>query len=290
MTVDAMELLYNDKPDAFGISVVGRGFHGCWSCTCAPAASCLRLRRSSRRPPVRNACSRFLYLESLMSDDEVIAATEAAAVAPQVEKASTTTTASAAPVHAAPATEAPARFRLPTAPGHAPDDPAAQCGAGIAGRVRLGPRRCQSVSRSATRPRSTCATTATPRSPSCSTRRRRSSCATKELRACRCATRCCGCCMSFAGVAEAEAALEAFVQIDRQRPWLAALRESASESPHKCCAEPAWPMRSMRRTSAAMSSGSSGSTRYPQAWFPRAVHLRHPAGGAHDNRMTFSTA
>ena len=32
--------------------------------------------------------------------------------------------------------------------------------------------------------------------------------------------------MSFAGVAEAEATLEAFAQIDWQRPWLAALRES----------------------------------------------------------------
>ena len=35
--------------------------------------------------------------------------------------------------------------------------------------------------------------------------------------------------MSFAGVAEADATLEAFAQIDWQRPWLAALRESGRD-------------------------------------------------------------
>lgn len=105
MTVDAMELLYNDKPDAFGIVSSDADFTPLVMHLRSKGAAVYGFGAQQTPKPFVNACSRFLYLESLMSDDEVIAATEAAAVAPQAEKASTTTTAASAPAHPAPATE-----------------------------------------------------------------------------------------------------------------------------------------------------------------------------------------
>lgn len=105
MTVDAMELLYNDKPDAFGIVSSDADFTPLVMHLRSKGAAVYGFGAQQTPKPFVNACSRFLYLESLMSDDEVIAATEAAAAAPQAEKASTTTTAAAAPAHPAPATE-----------------------------------------------------------------------------------------------------------------------------------------------------------------------------------------
>ena len=105
MTVDAMELLYNDKPDAFGIVSSDADFTPLVMHLRSKGAAVYGFGAQQTPKPFVNACSRFLYLESLMSDDEVIAATEAAAAAPQAEKALTTTTASAAPAHPAPATE-----------------------------------------------------------------------------------------------------------------------------------------------------------------------------------------
>ena len=105
MTVDAMELLYNDKPDAFGIVSSDADFTPLVMHLRSKGAAVYGFGAQQTPKPFVNACSRFLYLESLMSEDEVIAATEAAAAAPLAEKASTTTTASAAPAHPAPATE-----------------------------------------------------------------------------------------------------------------------------------------------------------------------------------------
>ena len=105
MTVDAMELLYNDKPDAFGIVSSDADFTPLVMHLRSKGAAVYGFGAQQTPKPFVNACSRFLYLESLMSDDEVIAATEAAAATPQAEIASTTTTASAAPAQPAPATE-----------------------------------------------------------------------------------------------------------------------------------------------------------------------------------------
>ena len=107
MTVDAMELLYNDKPDAFGIVSSDADFTPLVMHLRSKGAAVYGFGAQQTPKPFVNACSRFLYLESLMSEDEVIAATEAAAAAPQVEKTSTatTTTTAAAPAQPAPATE-----------------------------------------------------------------------------------------------------------------------------------------------------------------------------------------
>lgn len=104
MTVDAMELLYNDKPDAFGIVSSDADFTPLVMHLRSKGAAVYGFGAQQTPKPFVNACSRFLYLESLMSDDEVIAATEAAAAAPQAGKASPTT-AAAAPAQPAPATE-----------------------------------------------------------------------------------------------------------------------------------------------------------------------------------------
>lgn len=106
MTVDAMELLYNDKPDAFGIVSSDADFTPLVMHLRSKGAAVYGFGAQQTPKPFVNACSRFLYLESLMSEDEVIAATEAAVAAPQAEKASTTTTTTAAaPAQPAPATE-----------------------------------------------------------------------------------------------------------------------------------------------------------------------------------------
>src|SRR5574337_887607 len=74
MTVDAMELLYSERPDAFGIVSSDADF--------TPLVMHLRARGSAvygfgtaQTPkPFVNACSRFLYLESLVSEEEAEAA------------------------------------------------------------------------------------------------------------------------------------------------------------------------------------------------------------------------
>jgi uncharacterized protein (TIGR00288 family) len=80
MTVDAMELLYTERPDAFGIVSSDADF--------TPLVMHLRSKGSAvygfgaaQTPmPFVNACSRFLYLESLVSatDSEAEARPEAA--------------------------------------------------------------------------------------------------------------------------------------------------------------------------------------------------------------------
>ena len=87
MTVDAMELLYNDKPDAFGIVSSDADFTPLVMHLRSKGAAVYGFGAQQTPKPFVNACSRFLYLESLVSDDEVIAATEAAAAPPQPGKA-----------------------------------------------------------------------------------------------------------------------------------------------------------------------------------------------------------
>lgn len=79
MTVDAMELLYNDKPDAFGIVSSDADFTPLVMHLRSKGAAVYGFGAEQTPKPFVNACSRFLYLESLVSDEEP--ALPAAAVA-----------------------------------------------------------------------------------------------------------------------------------------------------------------------------------------------------------------
>ncbi|MBF5004111.1 NYN domain-containing protein [Diaphorobacter caeni] len=113
MTVDAMDLLYNDRPDAFGIVSSDADFTPLVMHLRSKGAAVYGFGAQQTPKPFVNACSRFLYLESLVSEVDVIAATEAAAATESVsaqEKAVPTTAPAAA---AAPAAPTEQRLRIP---------------------------------------------------------------------------------------------------------------------------------------------------------------------------------
>ncbi|QIL83294.1 NYN domain-containing protein [Diaphorobacter sp. HDW4A] len=109
MTVDAMELLYNDKPDAFGIVSSDADFTPLVMHLRSKGAAVYGFGAQQTPKPFVNACSRFLYLESLVSEVDVIAATEAAAASPPQEKVVSTAAATAA----APSAPTEQRLRVP---------------------------------------------------------------------------------------------------------------------------------------------------------------------------------
>jgi uncharacterized protein (TIGR00288 family) len=65
MTVDAMELLYDDKPDAFGIVSSDADFTPLVMHLRAKGSAVYGFGAAQTPKPFVNACSRFLYLESL---------------------------------------------------------------------------------------------------------------------------------------------------------------------------------------------------------------------------------
>jgi len=65
MTVDAMELLYNERPDAFGIVSSDADFTPLVLHLRARGAAVYGFGAAQTPKPFVNACSRFLYLESL---------------------------------------------------------------------------------------------------------------------------------------------------------------------------------------------------------------------------------
>jgi uncharacterized protein (TIGR00288 family) len=65
MTVDAMELLYSDKPDAFGIVSSDADFTPLVMHLRGKGAAVYGFGAEQTPKPFVNACSRFLYLESL---------------------------------------------------------------------------------------------------------------------------------------------------------------------------------------------------------------------------------
>lgn len=65
MTVDAMELLYTDRPDAFGIVSSDADFTPLVMHLRAKGAAVYGFGAAQTPKPFVNACSRFLYLESL---------------------------------------------------------------------------------------------------------------------------------------------------------------------------------------------------------------------------------
>ncbi len=78
MTVDAMELLYTDRPDAFGIVSSDADFTPLVMHLRAKGAAVYGFGAQQTPRPFVNACSRFLYLEALAA-----AAVPAVAVAPE---------------------------------------------------------------------------------------------------------------------------------------------------------------------------------------------------------------
>jgi len=70
MTVDAMELLYTDKPDAFGIVSSDADFTPLVMHLRSKGAAVFGFGAAQTPKPFVNACSRFLYLESLGSETD----------------------------------------------------------------------------------------------------------------------------------------------------------------------------------------------------------------------------
>ena len=82
MTVDAMELLYTERPDAFGIVSSDADFTPLVMHMRARGAAVYGFGAAQTPKPFVNACSRFLYLESLVSEaDEVTTGREGVEVA-----------------------------------------------------------------------------------------------------------------------------------------------------------------------------------------------------------------
>ena len=125
MMVDAMELLYTERPDAFGIVSSDADFTPLVMHLRAKGAAVYGFGMAQTPLPFVNACSRFLYLEALAEAHEdangdssgvPVAAVESAA---NPAAASPASAAGQAPVPRAPAVPAAAplerRVRIPTA-------------------------------------------------------------------------------------------------------------------------------------------------------------------------------
>lgn len=79
MTVDAMELLYTEKPDAFGIVSSDADFTPLVMHLRFKGAAVYGFGAAQTPKPFVNACSRFLYLEALGEDAVLESAAEAVA-------------------------------------------------------------------------------------------------------------------------------------------------------------------------------------------------------------------
>lgn len=120
MTVDAMELLYTERPDAFGIVSSDADFTPLVMHLRAKGAAVFGFGAAQTPKPFVNACSRFLYLEAL-AESSVEADTVSGAGAPAERVAAPVSSAAPAKAPArastaggAHAAEAP-RIRIPTA-------------------------------------------------------------------------------------------------------------------------------------------------------------------------------
>ena len=96
MTVDAMELLYTEKPDAFGIVSSDADFTPLVMHLRSKGAAVYGFGASQTPKPFVNACSRFLYLEAL-GEEEV----HAEVIAPVQDGARAAATAAKVPAVAA---------------------------------------------------------------------------------------------------------------------------------------------------------------------------------------------
>lgn len=107
MTVDAMELLYTEQPDAFGIVSSDADFTPLVMHLRAKGAAVYGFGMAQTPKPFVNACSRFLYLEALAEAHAEAEGTAADG------KAARESAAAAAPSAPAPA-KAVQRMRMPT--------------------------------------------------------------------------------------------------------------------------------------------------------------------------------
>ena len=83
MTEDAMELLYTERPDAFGIVSSDADFTPLVMHLRAKGAVVYGFGAAKTPKPFVNACSRFLYLEALAEDHEEAPGESGAAAAPE---------------------------------------------------------------------------------------------------------------------------------------------------------------------------------------------------------------
>jgi uncharacterized protein (TIGR00288 family) len=115
MTVDAMELLYTERPDAFGIVSSDADFTPLVMHLRSKGAAVYGFGAAQTPLPFVNACSRFLYLESLVSETD--AETEGRPeAAPTATMASAVATAERNENVSAPGVPTkPAALRVPTA-------------------------------------------------------------------------------------------------------------------------------------------------------------------------------
>lgn len=113
MTVDAMELLYNERPDAFGIVSSDADFTPLVMHLRAKGAAVYGFGAEQTPKPFVNACSRFLYLESLGAAAPVSAMEEDAEGAP-VQPAPAEATAPGVPAQPATLRMPPAQLRRDT--------------------------------------------------------------------------------------------------------------------------------------------------------------------------------
>lgn len=87
MVIEAMDLLYTDQPDAFGIVSSDSDFTPLVMHLKAKGALVYGFGAKKTPMPFVNACSRFLYLENLGQSVEVAEATDAGNSAPKPAKA-----------------------------------------------------------------------------------------------------------------------------------------------------------------------------------------------------------
>lgn len=87
MVIEAMDLLYTDQPDAFGIVSSDSDFTPLVMHLKAKGALVYGFGAKKTPMPFVNACSRFLYLENLGQSVEVAEATDAGTSAPKPPKA-----------------------------------------------------------------------------------------------------------------------------------------------------------------------------------------------------------
>ena len=137
MTVDAMELLYTEQPDAFGIVSSDADFTPLVMHLRAKGAAVYGFGMHQTPKPFVNACSRFLYLEALESSDDSkdlgATETEFAAATPATKSAGAKPDAAAHSGSAA-AAPLPVLAMQPTAtPVHASKAPAFAAGATASG-------------------------------------------------------------------------------------------------------------------------------------------------------------
>lgn len=98
LVIDAMDLLYTDRPDAFGIVSSDSDFTPLVMHLKAKGAQVFGFGAKKTPAPFVNACSRFLYLENLVGAGDTVAATAADKPAKTVRKRRSTAKADASAV------------------------------------------------------------------------------------------------------------------------------------------------------------------------------------------------